>query len=195
MEMVRLVNKGTEPFTDIYDNVRYTIAAGSEGFAPWEAMILWFGDPRARDADDRHKDRTDEYERLRQKYGVYHEDGKFAEVVPHIEVYSLDGQRITTVAEDPEGVPSNISIPATPTNPAETVAKLAAMEKRLNELTAAIGTLPEEQANQVVAVANGDLDPADIAAEDAAPTRPAAPVKKVAVSQDRPRTVKAATRS
>jgi hypothetical protein len=204
MDMVRLVNKGTDTFTDTYNNTRYTIAAGSEGFVPWDAMCLWLGDPRARDADERHRDRTDEYARLREKYGVYHQDKLFAGVVPQLEVYTLDGKRITTVAEDPEGEPTDIKVGVPSANAADTAAEIDALRRQVEQLTSAVNTLPESQRDQVVAVARGDLDPADVVAprEDTAPVPApapaAAPAKKAAsaagVPQDKPRTVKVSPR-
>lgn len=116
-QMVRLVNKGKKDFSDGFASQRYTIKAGGEGFVPFDAACLWFGHPDAFDVSERQRARTDMFRRMRQRYGAFDatekdKDGKDVTVSadelwernrPRVEVYNLDGERIITVLDDPEG--------------------------------------------------------------------------------------------
>lgn len=106
-ESVRLVNKGDDDFVAQYDRDTYTIPARSEGIVPWEAACLWFGDPRATDTGVQ-KNRLEEYRRLTVKFGVYDDHGLFDERRPKIEVWRLNGQQVTMLADDPFGPPVDV---------------------------------------------------------------------------------------
>jgi hypothetical protein len=105
-QMVRIRNDGDETFQFRYAGQRYNLASGAETFIPWEAMCLWFGHPFAVDVpgDKRKRYRTDELRRLYVKYGVYENHHEAAEKFPKISVWDItNGERITTVVDDPEG--------------------------------------------------------------------------------------------
>lgn len=115
-QMVRLVNKGDKDFTDGFASQTYTIKAHSEGFVPFDAACLWFGHPDAYDVSPRQRARTDMYRRLRQRYGAFDTvekkgnddvpvsgDEMWERNRPRVEVYSLEGDQIITVIDDPEG--------------------------------------------------------------------------------------------
>lgn len=99
--IVRVRNVGDKPFNGKFSNQLYTILPDSEAFVPWDAMALWMGNPDVRDVG-RNRDRTDLYRRLRVRYGVYEHEDRLVNL-PKLEAYDIDGRRITTVLDDPEG--------------------------------------------------------------------------------------------
>ncbi len=103
-DVVRLRNVGTDPWTGKYANQEYRIPSGSEAIVSFAAACLWFGHPDAVDVDDRNRYRTDELDRLRVRYGVYDGDkDQWDGQTPSIEVHDLDGNRLITVVDDPDG--------------------------------------------------------------------------------------------
>lgn len=102
-DVVRVRNSGQAVWKDTYGNVTYRVQPGSEGIVPFEAACLWFGHPDAIDIDPRNRHRSDEYARLRIRYGVYDDDNLWDQQTPNIEVFDLDGNRILTVVDDPLG--------------------------------------------------------------------------------------------
>lgn len=102
-DMMRVVNVGDKDFTDSWDGNKFSIPAGSEKFIPFDAIEVWLGHPDAMDTSENNRVRLAEYTRLRVRYGAYEFDDRWEENKPHLEVYTLDGERITTVIDDPEG--------------------------------------------------------------------------------------------
>lgn len=105
-QMVRIRNDDTEPFQQKYAGTRYNLVPNAETFIPWEAMCLWFGHPFAVDVpgDKRKRYRTDELRRLYVKYGVYENHHEAKDRFPKISVWDItNGNKITTVVDDPEG--------------------------------------------------------------------------------------------
>lgn len=101
---LRLVNTSDREWSDSFASQKYRVPAQSEGLAPIDAVRLWFGDPELRDVgDDNARDR--EYKRLRQRYGagMGTDDAEWEAQKPRMEVYTLDGERVTTVIDDPTG--------------------------------------------------------------------------------------------
>ena len=112
-EFVRVINRGTERLTLSYHSRKYTIPPQHEGFVPFEAFAIMFGDPRSTTGGTYFK--PDHYEtpigipprgdilhRLYVLYGVGDTPEKLLETMPSIEAYTMEGDRITLVAEDPE---------------------------------------------------------------------------------------------
>lgn len=117
LDLCRVTNNDRKkPFTGKYEGAKYTIKAGSESIVPRAAVNLWFGDPEL--VDDVHgtgpaaRARTNEFNRLRTKYGAYEHDEIWEINRPNVTVTDLDGNRYYTVAEDPTG--ENVT-PATST--------------------------------------------------------------------------------
>ncbi len=125
-DVCRLKNAGSEPWLARYANQQYRIQPGGEGIAPFVAVCNWFGHPDAVDISPRDRYRTNERDRLRIKYGVYDDDSKWEAQTPSIEVFTLDGERIITVLDDPDGV--NLS-PST-----STLAEKAMLEQQMAEM-------------------------------------------------------------
>lgn len=117
-DTVRLRNLGTTLWTDKWNNQQYRCAPGGEALVPFAGVCLWFGHPAAIDipGDPKQKYRTEEFQRLCVKYGVYDKHQEFVpgqvfqddrgndkNPIPQVEVYDLEGEKLITVLEDPEG--------------------------------------------------------------------------------------------
>lgn len=103
-EVVKVLNKGESDFRDGWDGQQYTIKPGQDAFVPYDAILNWLGNPAAIDYSESQRDRLSEYTRLRVRYGAYENDGAWEDNKPSLEVFTLDGKRITTVVDDPEGL-------------------------------------------------------------------------------------------
>jgi hypothetical protein len=141
-EVVRLHNVGSQDFRGKYDGVRYVIQAGGQAIVPVEAMQHWLGRPHAIDRG-RWRERTDEFNRLKQLYGSafvdpevdgpIDEEAKWARNKPFLEAYDLDGTRIITVVDDPKGEHLN---PADVTQAEQRVVldQMEALKRQLSQL-------------------------------------------------------------
>lgn len=111
-QVVQIVNRTNEPWSDKWGGVTFTCPAMSPAgvpgriFVPFYAMCYWFGHPDAFDhPTDRNKRyRLEEYERLQVYYGVY-DDGleAFLARTPNVELFTDMGDPIITVKDDPAG--------------------------------------------------------------------------------------------
>lgn len=113
MKIVRVVNEGSKPFVGKYDGEKFTIAPKSESLIPYGAMILWLGDPEARNIDERRRFRVAELNRLHIKYGAYEDEDLWEANRPRLKAHTLDGDLIPTVVEDPEGILANVDLTST----------------------------------------------------------------------------------
>lgn len=123
-DTVRVVNKEMYPIRRPFNNRDFTIPANSDAYVPFEWVKLYFGDPRSgekvqRVQDERGNDmiiadRRAEVIRLRNYWQssviVFREyipgeefEGPISDLIPTVEVYSLNGDRIWTVVDDPYG--------------------------------------------------------------------------------------------
>jgi hypothetical protein len=103
--IIRLLNRDThKTFVGKFASNTYKIPPQSEILVPYEAIVLWMGNPEARNIDHRRKDRVDEWMRLRVKYGAYENDPVWEQNKPNIEAYdAATNQRVWTVLDDPNG--------------------------------------------------------------------------------------------
>lgn len=154
-ESVRVLNKGSEDFKGQYDRDTYTIPAGSEGIAPWDAVCLWLGDPRATDTGVQ-KNRLEEYRRLTSKFGVYDEQDQFEDARPKLEVYRLNGTRVTMLAEDPFGPPVDVFGDTGGT--VDTQTQISQLQAMVNELKERVGDGPLPDVSEVGAGPDTDDD-------------------------------------
>lgn len=136
-DILKCTNEGTKLFRGQWDLVDYVIPAGGSDYLPFEAVKLFFGDPRSTDSTRSYRDargivgyirdRSTEVRVLRLMYG--HGFGDYTgkegpEVVweqdriPHVKVETLKGERIWTVLDDPAGTSV---LPATTTQADESV--------------------------------------------------------------------------
>jgi|SRR5215471_483027 len=112
----------TRIFRGMWDLAEYVIPPGVTEFMPFEAMKLFFGDPRSTDTVRSSRDskglvaflpdRAGEVRRLRLLYnhGFGDYSGKEGpdvvweqNKIPHVAVYTIDDQLILTVLDDPAG--------------------------------------------------------------------------------------------
>jgi hypothetical protein len=114
----------TEPYADVrgkpkvvYDGLPYVLEVGNERcWMPIEAARSWFGDERSTEAMDTGlsrkgirswvNDRPTEVRRLRCLYDNRMGDENVIIGYPVVEVYTLEGERVPMVLDDPMGVNS-----------------------------------------------------------------------------------------
>lgn len=163
-QMVRCKNVGDKPFKDGYANVTYVLPPGKDVFVPYDAAVLWFGNPDVFDVSARQRGRTDFYHRLRLRYGAFDDhriladgsevrftaDELWEENKPQVEVYTLEGERLHTIIDDPEGT----NVDPAQTNPGEAQGILA----RMGQLEAELGLLRQAQAAQTATADEVDDD-------------------------------------
>lgn len=133
--VVRIRNTSDRTWKDGYNGLTYQALPGGEAIAPFEAACLWFGHPDAIDLGPGKTYRTDEYLRMRTRYGVldvlvedpnsghnvhtmepccpFTQEDQWKHNIPPVEVFDIDGNRIIMVIDDPEGsavTPSSTSV-------------------------------------------------------------------------------------
>lgn len=103
--VVRLRNDGTTAFSQKYGGVKYNIPPGSEAIVPFMAMCLWLGHPNAVDLDKKRRFRTQEFQRLCVKWGVYEHHELVDEKFPKVSAWDVvnPGVEYITVVKDPDG--------------------------------------------------------------------------------------------
>lgn len=194
-DVVRLKNVGKEKWFGRYNNQPYTIFPGGEGIAPFIAICNWFGHPDAVDTDPRNRHRFNELERLRVKYGVYDDDTKWDANTPKIEVFTLDGERVLTVLDDPEG---NHLHPSTTTMAEKTILEeqLDAMQKQMRVMQAQLDVQnrADEAEAQAGPVGEDDAPVTSPPHEAFIPPVAVPPEPAAVVSEDTPSRVRVGTR-
>lgn len=126
-DMVRLVNLEDRPLKLAWNNQVYTLAPKGEGFVPFDLAKLYFGDPRSLETVTRIRDErghdmivADRAAEVRRLQGYwqsstikfreyipgdtsYLDEEGISDLMPAVEVYTLAGERILMVADDPYG--------------------------------------------------------------------------------------------
>lgn len=112
-DYVQVKNNDDKPLILTYDSRRHVIEPGATRPIPFECGNLYFGDPRSstniaskRDNVGRVQfipDRATEVRRLRTLYDNQMGDDTIIDNHPDVEVYDYDGNRVTTVLDDPSG--------------------------------------------------------------------------------------------
>lgn len=101
-QLVIIQNDGSEDFTAKYDGEQYTIPAGESSTFPWDVMIVWMGDPGI--INERNGRQRDEvYDRLCSYYNARGLLGNDPEKLPAITAWTLEGEQIVTILDDPKG--------------------------------------------------------------------------------------------
>lgn len=118
-DTVLVENLSNNQFSIEYDSRSYALPPNKPTYVPFEAVALWFGDPRSTstmtqitgDNPQMIPSRDDEVRRLSVKWG--HQTGNVHDYlsgndenspVPKIKVLTIDGSKpITTVLDDPAG--------------------------------------------------------------------------------------------
>lgn len=133
---LRVVNVGDKEFRNEFEHQWYSIQPGSETLVPRMAVHVWFGDPEARDIDQRRRPRFEEWERLNTMYGAYSNPELWEQNRPHVEVYDMAGNRVITVAEDPSGSSLGLATESEQSDVALLQAQIAALTARLDSAEA-----------------------------------------------------------
>lgn len=136
-------NKSDVQVTLGWNNHFVTIPPGQSRTATFDAVANFFGDPRA--VDDMHSevndagvrswipDRKSEVRRLQCKWGNNFGMDESKIFAPEVEVTTLEGERIWTVVEDPEGVHVNPKLIAIE-NQQDLETQINRMQKQLDTL-------------------------------------------------------------
>lgn len=154
-DTVRATNLGDTPFTVTYNSKSHKLSPGKATFIPVEAAILWFGDPRSIEGAQSYRDeagapvfvpeRENEVRRLSVKYG--HQTGNVydylsgktgSDLVPKVEIATVDGEVIKTVLDDPTGE-SVIPITQTATERDSLMAIIERQQQQINMLLGQAG--------------------------------------------------------
>lgn len=107
-DLVRVRNLDSKSLRIAYNSQPTVIGAGQDGFVDREAACAHFGVWWSVKGG-RPIDRTEEYGRVRGLYGSFPgapQDANtpsWEDVKPKVEIYELDGTKVSTVIEDPEG--------------------------------------------------------------------------------------------
>lgn len=195
-EVVRLHNDGETAFNDRYGGQRYIINPGQDAIVPWEAMCLWLGNPDFVDIDKKRRFRTDEYHRLRVRYGAHDDatrgitaDQMWEQHKPAISVHKIDGsdERIITVVDDPSG--SHLT-PQT-----QTVAENELLRTRMEEMARQMAAMQAQmdtmdRAEAANRVSDADADAPTAPKRQPVPTKLPAPDPESGATEDSPTRVR-----
>jgi hypothetical protein len=130
-ESIRLKNVGTELFSHVYGNEVVAIEPGSEKFVPFDVMVAFMGHPNVRN-NEYERWRDESYNNLCLFYGAQTIDGIDSDVLPQLEAWDSDGNRISTILDDPAG--DNLQVDAAPHT------DTAIMAQQIAEMKAAMET-------------------------------------------------------
>lgn len=193
-DTVRIRNLGTNEWRDKWNNQYYRCQAGGEALVPFAGVCLWFGHPNAIDVpgDPKKKYRTEEFQRLCVKYGVYDRHQEFVpgvvfkddrgndkNPIPKIEVFDLEGARLVTVMEDPEG--STLApFTAEEQENIDLRAQMAHLQRQMQGLLQQIAN--DDRGNQAIQVSPNVSD--DVAPGHVTPQPPIVPVGSPSAGAD-----------
>jgi len=109
-QSIRLKNAGTEPFEHLYAGEMVRIEPGSELFVPFDAMVAFMGHPNLRN-NEYENWRDESYMNLCLFYGAVGVEGVDVKVLPKLEAWDSDGNRISTILDDPSGERIQVDAP------------------------------------------------------------------------------------
>lgn len=132
-QSIRLVNAGDEPFEHIYDGEMVRIAPGSELFVPFDVMVAFMGHPNLRNTDYENW-RDEAYINLCLFYGALElESGPNPAKLPKLEAWDSEGNRISTIIDDPTGARLTVDTSQPHSDTAIMAQQLAAMAAAMKE--------------------------------------------------------------
>lgn len=144
-DQVYVINQDPYPHTFKWGGKKYVLEPEKKVPVPFEAMVLWAGDPRSADSMRSFRegasvsfipDRDSEVRRLTVKYG-----GDNDRVFPKLSFKDLDDNKITTVIDDPEGkevLTANVTVMQNE----EQAEKIKALEDKLARVMATLEGTP-----------------------------------------------------
>ncbi len=101
-QLVTIQNEGAEDFTAKYDGDTYTIPAGESSTFPWDVLLVWMGDPAIIN-EHGGRQRDEVYSKLASLYGARGLTGNDPELLPKLSAWTLEGEQIITILDDPKG--------------------------------------------------------------------------------------------
>ena len=127
-QIVRVTNRGDEPFSDRYDGRGFVIPALGDAHVPLGAVVVWLGNPSTYGAE-----RQREVESLQARYGLNPREVDWAAGLPELEVYDqTTDDRIYFPADDPFGQEGHAPFGATAApSVIDMAAQLADLQKRM----------------------------------------------------------------
>jgi hypothetical protein len=162
-----------------YNSRKYVLPVGQDVFLPFEAAMLWFGDPRANEGAQSLRldsgvvtwlaDRPTEVRRLHHLYdGQFSDESQIANY-PIVQVWTLQNERIPTVLDDPSG--ENI-IPAKISQSENEMLRLqmAKMQQQMEALTQRLGIESASTPTLVEPTIPADDAPSIVSQEPTTPT-------------------------
>lgn len=174
-DYVRIDLKAGDEWELMHNSRVFRAIPGKQVFVPFAAICLWFGDPRAseeiRPVLDGHggrsyvPDRLTEVRRLRMRYGIKHSDergfnpdAKTGAHAPDIQVFTLDGDRIYTVLDDPRGNRAARLESTSQSTQASMAQQIAMMKRQIANMELQQGLVQGVKQDTGVELAN-DTDP------------------------------------
>jgi len=163
--------------------VQFEIPSGGEQYVPYYVAKNWFGDVRSSMTVSTHLENTDvgprtaviptrefEVNRLHSHYGLHTgpTDRFIDSEVPQVELYDMDGNRIPTVLEDPEGL-NVIEAKQSVSQMQTMLEEMAAMRAELNALKGNTEPAPEDEAPELAPIDDPDNAIDDLPIDDATP--------------------------
>lgn len=129
-DFVTLLNEGDEPFTYRCLGQLHTLEPGRRRIVPWAHLDHLLGNPFLTNATN-ERARAKEYERIRTLYG--HTTPR--EEWPKLAAFDSDGDRITTIVDDPEGENAPTLVTHEGLDVVALQAQVAQQQRRLDQMT------------------------------------------------------------
>lgn len=152
----KVINQEDVTHTIGWDNIEYLLPPHEEVVVSADAVINAFGDPRSKDemysvtmangVTGWVPDRPSEVRRLRSKWGN-HDGPEDTVIAPTVEVFTLTGEKVTTVIDDPKGETVNPAL-ITQANERHLQDIVKQQQAQLDELMRLVG----DGVNQTVAL-------------------------------------------
>lgn len=165
--VVKAVNTSPKDFPVPHNGGVLWVAAHGERFVPWDAMASLWGDPGFKPS--RGQTRFDYAMLCRGQFGWFHgldDESTWDQRRPPIEWYTIEGDRLWTVLDDPHGTQGGRPTSAAPTDDQvfllETIAEL---QQQIAGLQAAQAqrdaTVADSREAETLTVDSGDLPQPD----------------------------------
>jgi len=196
-DVIRLENVGDQDFNALFNGRSYSIPAHSNLMVDYDAMCLWLGHPDANNYDPRNRVRVQEYQRLRERYGVeakalelsidhtpFDQAELFHSMKPSLEAFDMANNRVLTVADDPDGDFLSTPEPSTTSDVGMLMARLQANEQETANLRHQLAQMQRSEQ----ALSEADPTPADIpgTVTPSSSTKAPEPPPRTSTSEDTP---------
>lgn len=169
VNVVQLRNEGMTQFRMKYGPRDWlVIEPGASVFVTeevaWQFVGRWWTD----NSNPRRRERANEVLRLRVLYGAYEDEVAWATNRPALSAWTPDGQRITTVIDDPDGVEErHITTP---------LGREQSLERQMDMLQGMVLELQAKLEREQTRAANADQPPVPSDVVPPAPTAPGPPM-------------------